>query len=144
MTFVHCVCHRLTLACKAAAASVACVQKWFDMTESLGRHHHFSGKAKSQLEETQLGMGETAVKLVMFAFTRWLSHDSVTSTTCRRLACPLVDLHVRSEGDIGDRGPAQGAWVKACSPNINALGVSGKTRDPADGARFGLGPQVFP
>ena len=123
MTFIHCVCHRLALACKAAAASVAYVQKWFDITEALGRHYDFSGKAKSQLEETQLGMGETAVKLVMSAFTRWLSHDSVTSMMYRRLACLLVDLHVRSEGDAGDRGPAQGAWVKVGSPNINALGL---------------------
>ena len=74
------------------------------------------GKAKSQLEETRLGIGETAVKLAMSAFTRWLSHDSVTSMMHKRLACLPVDLHDRSEGDTGDRGPAQGAWVKVGSP----------------------------
>ena len=120
---VHCICHRLALAALTAAKSVVYYQKFFDLVEFLGRHYDYSVKRTASLAETMVSMGQSALKLVKSAFTRWLSHDNVTSAIHKRLPAILFDLKTRAEGDDGDRAPAVGEWTRVGKPDMKALGV---------------------
>eukprot|EP00734_Pompholyxophrys_sp_LG126_P000471 Pompholyxophrys_sp_v1_NODE_209_length_1166_cov_1.971197.p2 type:complete len:145 gc:universal NODE_209_length_1166_cov_1.971197:1050-616(-) len=69
----RCVCHRQSLACKAAADEVAYFRNTFFPTiEQLGRHCEDSTFLKVQED-----LGLTPLKVVRSAFTAWLSHGRV-------------------------------------------------------------------
>jgi len=108
---LHCIHHRLSLAMKSAAKSVACMQKWWDIFEELGRHCDFSARRTSQHTETQISRGEQPLRMLTTAVTRWLTQDNGTRGVYDRLGSICLDLTIRGDGDDGDRAPEDGTWI---------------------------------
>eukprot|EP00733_Pompholyxophrys_punicea_P001589 Pompholyxophrys_punicea_v1_NODE_849_length_1218_cov_2.926913.p1 type:complete len:281 gc:universal NODE_849_length_1218_cov_2.926913:1062-220(-) len=97
MVAFHCVCHREALAVEAAAAEVDYLAKsFFPTIEALGRYFEASGTRTASFRATQVNLQLEPVKIVKSAFTRWLSHDSVTKVIFDRCVPLVVHLNDNS------------------------------------------------
>lgn len=109
---IHCGGHRGSLASKGAAEDVPYFAvTFFPITEQLGRYYSDSATRTSTLEQHQKASGKTVRKVILSAFTRWLSHDGVTNVIHIRFVPICKDLLDNSTSDA----TALGLLTTICS-----------------------------
>ena len=80
LTHVHCVAHRLSLACSDAAKDVPFLKSYKDTLKNLYIHVSGSGVRVKKLESMQAIMEEPQLKLKDPISVRWLAMESAVST----------------------------------------------------------------
>eukprot|EP00733_Pompholyxophrys_punicea_P001062 Pompholyxophrys_punicea_v1_NODE_450_length_1903_cov_5.312102.p1 type:complete len:357 gc:universal NODE_450_length_1903_cov_5.312102:1121-51(-) len=97
---IHCIAHREALACKGAAEEIPFFANvFYPTTEHLPRFYAASSTRTSNFRLQQLQQGMEPMQLVKTAFTRWLSHDTVTRTIHLRFIPLLMDLNDAKNSD---------------------------------------------
>ena len=80
LTHVHCVAHRLSLACSDAAKEIPFLRSYKDTLKNLYIHVSGSGVCVKKLESMQAIMEEPQLKLKDPISVRWLAMESAVST----------------------------------------------------------------
>lgn len=112
MVCIHCGGHRGSLASKGAADDLSYLHRtFFPITEQLGRYYADSATRTATLEAQQEACGLSILKIIMSAFTRWLSQDGVTKVVQIRFVPIVKDLRANSESDA----TALGLFTTLCS-----------------------------
>jgi hypothetical protein len=118
MVAFHCGGHRETLGAKGAADDVPFISRtFFPITEQLGRYYGDSATRTASFEAQQLAAGLEVRKVILSAFTRWLSHDGVTNVIHIRFISIVKDLHSNSVSDP----TALGLYITICSRDYIAV-----------------------
>ena len=71
---VHCLCHRLQLACVQAANSMTGIKYVYTMLTTLWKYFHCSPKRADSLKEIQHVLNLPEMKVIKPSDTRWLTH----------------------------------------------------------------------
>jgi hypothetical protein len=102
---IHCVLHRIPLGTENSTKSVMYLHKqFFNIIEHLGRYYRDSPKRASILEKIQLRILKRTLKIICSGFTRWLTHDGVTSSIDQSLVPCLMELKKSSHSDATSLG----------------------------------------
>ena len=97
MIAVHCICHRLALACGQAGNEVRYLRQVKDGLLTLWKYFHNSPVRSAGLRQIQEVMGSAELKMVKACDTRWLSHKAAVNTLLRSLPAVLVTLQNQSD-----------------------------------------------
>ena len=91
---VHCVCHRLALACGQAGNSITYLKRVKESLLTLWKYFHYSPVKSANLRQIQEEMASPELKLTLVKAcdTRWLSHKAAVTTLLRCLPAVLVTL----------------------------------------------------
>ena len=102
---IHCVLHRVPLGTERSTFAVDYLKlQFFNIVEHLGRYYRDSPKRVSILEGFQQSILRKIIKITCSAFTRWLTHDSVTASVHRSLEPCLTELRQSSTSDVTSFG----------------------------------------
>jgi hypothetical protein len=93
MITVHCICHRLALACGDASKSVTYLTTVFEpLLNDLFYFYEFSPKRKGSLLDLQHLLQSDSIKLIQSGHTRWLSIETVVRAVRVGYVAMLDDL----------------------------------------------------
>jgi hypothetical protein len=96
LTALHCVCHKLALACQQAAESVTYLKHTFDPAlSSIFRFFDNSPLRSNGLRAIQAVLNMKLTRMVKVAYTRWLTHEKAVRSV-RDCYAPLVIAVIES------------------------------------------------
>ena len=131
--YVHCVCHRESLAVVAATKSTPYLQnKFYPVIDCVAFHHEVSGKRQASAEESQILHYGESEKFKRCAATRWMTVDAGTGMLDRKYIAVVDDLDRRGDGDATDRDVAGAKWfgIGVGEADVTAKGASTTTHPP--------------